>query len=190
VDINVPGSRVTGPLKINDRRRVVGIYVDAVAEPNPDGTAQPGAVHGFVWHDGHFETIDGTPDAAYTRALDINNRGRSAGRAAGVRRAVRRFVLRTDSSFRLPSSPPPVPSASTTAARSGVQTARFVSRSSNCFAKASEQSTRARSLIHVTERDLGWPSSVTRTRFGRQHLLGAVDLRSGGRLPAGRASDP
>ena len=84
VDINVPGSQVTGPLKINDRGHVVGIYVDADAELNPDGSTPPGVAHGFLWHHGDFETID-VPGAAATFVLGINNRG-SDGRLVHRRR--------------------------------------------------------------------------------------------------------
>ena len=78
VDIRVPGAQVTGALKINDRRQVVGLYVDADAKPAPDGTMPPGATHGFVWHDGDFKTID-VPDAAATFVLGINHRGQMVG---------------------------------------------------------------------------------------------------------------
>jgi probable HAF family extracellular repeat protein len=78
VDIDVPGSQVTGPLKVNDRRQVVGIYVDADEQPNPDGTAPPGAVHGFLWDAGDFETID-VSGAAATLPTGINDRGHIVG---------------------------------------------------------------------------------------------------------------
>jgi probable HAF family extracellular repeat protein len=58
---------VTGPLKINDRRQVVGICADP-----------GGALHGFLWDDGHFRTID-LPRASSTAVLAINNRGQMAG---------------------------------------------------------------------------------------------------------------
>ena len=67
IDIVVPGSVVTGPLKINDRRQVVGIYVD-----------EAGSVHGFLWDDGEFSTID-VPRATGTAVLGINNRGQMVG---------------------------------------------------------------------------------------------------------------
>jgi uncharacterized membrane protein len=67
VDINVPGSQATGPLKVNDRRQVVGIYLDA-----------GGAVHGFLWNEGEFETID-VPGSTATLAIGINNRGQIVG---------------------------------------------------------------------------------------------------------------
>jgi probable HAF family extracellular repeat protein len=67
VDIVYPGSVVTGPLKINDRRQVVGIYAD-----------RGGAVHGFLWDDGRFRTID-VPRASNTLPLAINNRGQMVG---------------------------------------------------------------------------------------------------------------
>jgi hypothetical protein len=78
VDIRFPGSQVTGALKINDRRQVVGLYVDADAQPRPDGTMPPGAIHGFVWHDGDFETVD-VPGAAATLVLGLNNRRQMVG---------------------------------------------------------------------------------------------------------------
>jgi uncharacterized membrane protein len=67
VDIVVPGSVVTGPLKINDRRQVVGVYLDA-----------GGGLHGFLWGDGDFETID-VPGAAATAVLGINDREQMVG---------------------------------------------------------------------------------------------------------------
>jgi uncharacterized membrane protein len=65
--IDVPGSLVTGPLKLNDRRQVVGIYVDA-----------GGVLHSFLWDGGRFKTID-VPGAAATAVLGINNRGQMVG---------------------------------------------------------------------------------------------------------------
>jgi uncharacterized membrane protein len=67
VDLVVPDSVVTGPLKINDRRQVVGIYID-----------RGGTVHGFLWDDGRFRTID-VPRASNTLLLAINNRGQMVG---------------------------------------------------------------------------------------------------------------
>jgi hypothetical protein len=78
VDLVVPGSQLTGPLKLNDRRQVVGIYLDADAKPNPDGILPPGVLHGFLWDDGEFDTID-VPGAAATAALGINNRRQVVG---------------------------------------------------------------------------------------------------------------
>jgi uncharacterized membrane protein len=78
VDIAVPGAAVTGPFKINDRRQVVGIYLDADVMPKPDGTLPPGALHGFLWDDGDFTTID-VPGAAATTVLGINDRGQMVG---------------------------------------------------------------------------------------------------------------
>jgi uncharacterized membrane protein len=66
-DINVPGSQLTGPLKINDRRQVVGIYLDA-----------GGGLQSFLWDDGDFTTID-VPGAASTAVLGINDRGQMVG---------------------------------------------------------------------------------------------------------------
>jgi uncharacterized membrane protein len=67
VDINVPGSELTAPFKVNDRRQVVGSYFDAA-----------GASHGFLWEDGDFQTID-VSGAAATGAIGINNRGQIVG---------------------------------------------------------------------------------------------------------------
>jgi uncharacterized membrane protein len=78
VDIDVPGSRVTGPFKINDRRQVAGLYIDADAQPGPDGTVPSGTIHGFVWDDGDYETID-VAGANATFVLGINNRGQTVG---------------------------------------------------------------------------------------------------------------
>jgi uncharacterized membrane protein len=65
--IKVPRSKVTGPLKINDRRQVVGIYLD-----------KKNALHGFLWDDGRYRTID-VRGAASTAVLGINDRGRMVG---------------------------------------------------------------------------------------------------------------
>ena len=78
VDIQVPGAEVTGALKINDRRQVVGLYVDADAQHDPDGAIAPSAIHGFLWHGGDYTTID-VPGAAATFLLGINNRGQMVG---------------------------------------------------------------------------------------------------------------
>jgi hypothetical protein len=78
VDIDVPGSQVTGPFKLNDRRQVAGLYVDADAQPGSDGTVPPGAIHGFVYDDGDYETID-VAGANATVILGIDNRGTTVG---------------------------------------------------------------------------------------------------------------
>jgi probable HAF family extracellular repeat protein len=91
VDIDVPGSQVTGPLKINDRRQVVGIYVEADAEPNPDGTVPPAVVHGFLWDDGDFKTVD-VPEAAATLLTGINDRGHIVGSYVDAEGAYHGFV--------------------------------------------------------------------------------------------------
>ena len=67
VNIDVPGSQVTGPLKINDRGQVAGISVDG-----------DGALHGFVRTGQRYETID-VPDAVATAVLGINDRGQTVG---------------------------------------------------------------------------------------------------------------
>ena len=68
--IQVPGSQITGPLKINDRQQVVGVYIDGDATPSPDGTPPAGVVHGFVWDDGDVTTID-VPGATATFVLGL-----------------------------------------------------------------------------------------------------------------------
>jgi hypothetical protein len=80
VDIDVPGALVTGPLKINDRRQVVGIYVDA-----------EGGLHGFLWDNGDFKTID-VPGAAGTAVLGINDRGQMVGSYIDAEGAYHGFV--------------------------------------------------------------------------------------------------
>ena len=91
MEINVPGSQVTGPLRMNDRAHVVGLYVDAGAEPDPDGPAPPSAVHGFVWRDGDVETVD-VPGAAATFLVGINNRGQMVGSYIDAEGAYHGFV--------------------------------------------------------------------------------------------------
>ena len=46
--IDVPGAGITIATGINNRGQVVGGYVDAGAEQNPDGTFPLGSVHGFA----------------------------------------------------------------------------------------------------------------------------------------------
>ena len=58
---------MTGPLKVNDRGQVVGIYVDRDED-----------LHGFLWDDGRYRTID-VQGAASTAVLGINNRGQMVG---------------------------------------------------------------------------------------------------------------
>jgi uncharacterized membrane protein len=115
VDLVVPGSQVTGPLKINDRRQVVGIYLDADAQPNPDGILPPGVLHGFLWDDGEFETID-VPGAAATAVLGINNRGHMVGSYIDAGGAYHGFVReRRGAVTTLPEAPGAAP------ARGGTQ---------------------------------------------------------------------
>jgi hypothetical protein len=66
VDIDVPDSVVTGPVKLNDRGQVVGLYAD------DEG------VHGFLWDDGDYTTID-VRGAAATIPFGINNKGQIVG---------------------------------------------------------------------------------------------------------------
>jgi probable HAF family extracellular repeat protein len=64
--IEFPDSDVTAAFKINDRRQIVGWYLD------------DGMMHGFLWDDGDYKTID-VPGAAGTSVLGINNRGQIVG---------------------------------------------------------------------------------------------------------------
>jgi hypothetical protein len=66
VDIKVPNSTVTGPVKLNDRGQVVGLYVDDKG------------VHGFLWDDGDYRRID-VRGAAATIPFGINNKGQIVG---------------------------------------------------------------------------------------------------------------
>ena len=58
----------TSPASINDHGQIVGGAIDA-----------QGGSRGFLFEDGTFTMFDGAPGAAYTRALDINNRGQIVG---------------------------------------------------------------------------------------------------------------
>ncbi len=94
VDIAFPGSVVSGPLKINDRRQVVGIYVD-----------EAGSVHGFLWDDGQFRTID-VPGATGTLLLGINNRAQMVGSYIDARGAYHGFLRERNGRVRtLPDAP-------------------------------------------------------------------------------------
>jgi uncharacterized membrane protein len=64
--IEFPDSDVTAAFKVNDRRQIVGWYLDE------------GMMHGFLWDDGDYETID-VPGALGTSVLGINNRGQMVG---------------------------------------------------------------------------------------------------------------
>jgi uncharacterized membrane protein len=66
VDIRVPDSLATAPVRLSGRGQVVGLYVDG------------GRVHGFLWDDGDFQTID-VAGASATALWGINNRGQIVG---------------------------------------------------------------------------------------------------------------
>jgi probable HAF family extracellular repeat protein len=114
VDINIPGSQVTAPFRINDRRQVVGIYADAAGVP-----------HGFLWDDGDYQTID-VPGAAATFVDGVDNHGQLVGSYGDAQGAYHGFVRNQDGAVTtLPDAPGAeptaggrCPSASTIAARS------------------------------------------------------------------------
>jgi len=58
----------TQPASINNRGQIVGLGYDS-----------KGGSRGFVLDDGELTMIDATPDAVFTRPLDINNQGRIVG---------------------------------------------------------------------------------------------------------------
>jgi hypothetical protein len=94
VDVNVPGARVTGPFRINDRHQIVGIYADS-----------DDAVHGFLWDDGRFATID-VPGATATGVLGINNREQMVGFYVDAGGAYHGFVRNRDGGITtLPQAP-------------------------------------------------------------------------------------
>jgi uncharacterized membrane protein len=97
--IEVPGSQVTGPLKINDRRQVVGIYFEG------------STLHGFLWDDGDFTTID-VPGAEATAVLGINNRGEMVGSYTDAAGAYHGFLRdRSGAVTTLPDAPGADPTA-------------------------------------------------------------------------------
>ena len=83
IDINFPGSLVTGVLKANDRRQVVGLYGDAEK------------LHGLLWDNGRYTTID-VPGATATVVLGINNRGQTVGSWVGADGAYHAFLRQRD----------------------------------------------------------------------------------------------
>jgi hypothetical protein len=76
--IAIPGAAETSPYAIDDRGRIAGSYLDASVTPDPDGSAPPGTLHGFVWEKGRVTRLD-VPGALLTIALDVDDRGRVAG---------------------------------------------------------------------------------------------------------------
>jgi probable HAF family extracellular repeat protein len=63
-----PAMGGTQPASINDRGQIVGLGYDS-----------RGGSRAFLLEQGRFRLLDGAADATYTRALDINNRGRFVG---------------------------------------------------------------------------------------------------------------
>jgi hypothetical protein len=72
-----PGAQVTVHRGLNDRGQTVGAYVDDGAELGPDGVYPPDSIHGFLYDDGRFRTIDVPGVVAFP--YDINNRGQIVG---------------------------------------------------------------------------------------------------------------
>ena len=72
------GALSTDPRCINDRGQVFGSYIDADAEPNPDGTIPQGVIHGFIWHRGHYTSFD-PAGSVYTVVTGCNDRGQISG---------------------------------------------------------------------------------------------------------------
>ena len=199
VDIEVPGSQVTGALKINDRRQVVGLYVDAGAQPDPDGSLPPGAIHGFVWHDGDYTTVD-VPGAAATVVLGINNRGQMVGSSIDPEGGYHGFLRDNGGAVTtLPEAPGAdlrmeerSPAASTTAARSWVlpTTPRAAHAASGWNAASSHRSTRrpTRCSRAPSTSTIGAGSSATtaRGRLPARPPRAAVRPTGGRRAQASR----
>ena len=76
--IQVPGALVTNAHAINHRGQVVGAYLEPGAVPNPDGTAPPGTVHGYLWDQGRMTRLD-VPGSIWTQPFGINDRGQISG---------------------------------------------------------------------------------------------------------------
>jgi uncharacterized membrane protein len=94
LDIDVPGSKVTAPFRVNDQCQVVGIYADAA-----------GTTHGFLWDRGRYETID-VPGAASTAVFAINNSRQMVGSYRDAAGAFHAFLRKRDGSvITLPDAP-------------------------------------------------------------------------------------
>jgi probable HAF family extracellular repeat protein len=76
-ELRVPGSSETRPAAVNNRGDIVGSYLDS-----------QGRVHGFLYRDGAFFTID-APGGVTTTATDINASGTIVGNVDG-----RGYILR------------------------------------------------------------------------------------------------
>jgi uncharacterized membrane protein len=91
-EIRVPGALNTTPRAINDRGQIAGVYYDADARLNPDGTVPPGVIHGFIWDRGHIRTFD-VPGSLQTVAFGMNNRGQVSGGYTTAEGHQRGFLL-------------------------------------------------------------------------------------------------
>ena len=88
----MPGALSTDPRCITNKGQVVGSYIDAGAEPNPDGTIPQGVIHGFVWHKGRYTTFD-PAGSVYTVATGCNDRGQITGGYQDARGKEHGFLL-------------------------------------------------------------------------------------------------
>jgi len=101
--IDPPGAAFTNALGINAEGYIVGRFCTTVATPcTPDG----GNVHGFLFADGQFTTID-VPRARRTNAWKIDPRGAIVGGYTSADSRNRVFVL-TEGRFTTVALPPTI----------------------------------------------------------------------------------
>jgi uncharacterized membrane protein len=79
--IDFPGAVLTGPLGINDRGQIVGVFVDTA-----------GIGRGFLLSDGIFTEIT-RPDGSPTMAIGINDRGQIVGTFVDAADVLRGYLL-------------------------------------------------------------------------------------------------
>jgi uncharacterized membrane protein len=79
--IDFPGAVLTGPLGINDRRQIVGVFLDTA-----------GIGRGFLLDDGIFTEIT-RPDGSPTMAFGINDRGQIVGTFVDAADVLRGYLL-------------------------------------------------------------------------------------------------
>lgn len=90
--ITYPGAPITEVYGINNQEQIVGAFLQPGAAVGPDGTVQPGTVHGLIWERGRFTTLD-VPGATTTQAFGINDRGQIVGGYRDANGNAHAFIL-------------------------------------------------------------------------------------------------